>query len=159
MEGARARTHNNMKRSTLQAEPRNTGTLDGSAAQLSRFLRELIAMSGQESDGVPMLELQLGEILTRTTLPAPDGADLLISALLPPCGDAGYSAQSSEEIATQAALGIEFLWHVDAGRYIGVRKVPIAKLPDERSVLDAILTTSDQAAAWFAARCEVKAAR
>lgn len=124
------------------------GTLDGSLAQLTHFLRELIAMTGQTAADVPVLELQLDDITTRTTVQAADGNFLLISALLPKSSGAGYST----EPGAQATHNIEYLWHADEGRYIGVRKVPIAHLPDERSVMDAILTTSDRAAAWFATK-------
>jgi hypothetical protein len=47
---------------------------------------------------------------------------------------------------------MEFLWDADDGRHIGLRLVPIASLPDERSVMDAIVETSDMAAAWMTAR-------
>jgi hypothetical protein len=150
----------NKERSTVHQDRINaSGTLDGSPTQLTRFLRELIAMTGQTADGVPVLELKLDDIVTRTTVQAADGNFLLISALLPKSRRAGYAPQSSEELSMRATQGIEYLWHAEAGRYIGVRKVPIANLPDERSVMDAILTTSDRAAAWFASRGAGKAER
>lgn len=133
-----------------------SGALDGSVAQLIRLLRELVELTGEEAGDVPMLELQFGEILTRTTVQASGGNYLVITAMLPPCGDEGYGpgyiSQAGEAVSRQAAQGMEYLWHADEGRHIGVRRVPLAELHDERGVMDAILTTSDLAAAWFAAR-------
>lgn len=126
------------------------GTLNGSVAQVTRLLRELVEMTGEHAQDVPVLELQLGDILTRTTLLAADGNYLLITAFMPKIRTAGYVSQASEAVSLQAAEGIEYLWHADEGRHMGVRKVPLKDLPDERSVMDAILTTSDMAAAWFA---------
>ena len=126
--------------------------LDGSLAQVTRVLRELIELTGEPAQDVPVLELQLGDILTRTTVQAADGDYLLITALLPKRRGSAYAAQASEALAEQAAQGMEYLWHADEGRHIGVRRVPLAQLTDERSLMDAILATSDQAAAWFAVR-------
>jgi hypothetical protein len=141
------------ERSILQQDPTiATGTLDGSVAQVTRFLRDLIELTGQEAQAVPVLELQLGEILTRTTVQAADRNYLLITAFMPQCRRSHYVSQANPASSLQEAEGIEYLWHADEGRHIGVRKVPITDLPDERSVMDAILTTSDQAAAWFSAR-------
>ncbi|WP_143133363.1 hypothetical protein [Pseudoduganella namucuonensis] len=122
-------------------------------AQLTRLLRELVELTGEEAGPVPMLELQFGDILTRTTVQASDGNYLVITAMLPQCGEEGYVAQASEVGSTLAAQGMEYLWHADEGRHIGVRRVPLTELTDERGVMDAILTTSDQAAAWFSTRC------
>ena len=121
------------------------GTLDGSVAQLVHLLRELVEMTGEDTGSVPVLELQFGDILTRTTVQSSGGNYLLITARLPRCDDTGYVAQQEEQ-------GMEYLWHADEGCHIAVRRVPVAELPDERSVMDAILATSDQAAAWFASR-------
>jgi len=124
------------------------GTLDGSLSRITALLRELIGLTGHEESDVPVLELQFGDILTRTTLHVQDTNYLLITAILPKCGD-------SRHVCVPAAphgQDIEFLWHADEGRYIGLRMVPIGSLPDERSVMDAILATSDKASAWMTAR-------
>ena len=126
--------------------------LDGSVTQVIRFLRDLIQLSGQEAQGVPVLELQLGEILTRTAVQTMDRNYLLITAYMPKCRRSHYVSQVSAGASAQAEGCIEYLWHGDEGRHIGVRKVPVTELSDERSVMDAILTTSDQAAAWFSLR-------
>ena len=137
----------------LQQDPTiANGTLDGSVTQVTRFLRDLIELSGQEAQDVPVLELQLGEILTRTTVQTVDGNYLLITAYMPKCRRSHYVSQANTGASAQAEGCIEYLWHADEGRHIGVRKVPVAELSDERSVMDAILTTSDQAAAWFSSK-------
>jgi hypothetical protein len=132
--------------------------LDGSIAQIVRFLCELIELTGQEGQFVPVLELQLGEILTRTTVLIEDQNYLLITAHMPKCDRSYYISQSNEATSLQAAEGIEYMWHADEGRHIAVRRVPAADLADERSVMDAIVTTSDQAAAWFNSRRDKKSA-
>jgi hypothetical protein len=143
----------------LQQDPTiSAGTLDGSVAEITRFLCELIELAGQEGRAVPVLELQLGEILTRTTVQTSDRNYLLITAYMPKCQHSYYISQSDEATSLQAAEGIEYLWHADEGRHIGVRRILITDLPDERSVMDTILTTSDQAAAWFSSRRDSKPA-
>lgn len=122
------------------------GTLDGPLARITALLRELIDMTGRGERGASVLELQFGDILTRTALHAPDKRCLVITAMLPKCGDGGYAAAHAQE------RDMEFLWDADDGRHIGLRMVPIGSLPDERSVLDAILATSDMALAWLTAR-------
>jgi hypothetical protein len=120
------------------------GTLDGSLARITALLRDLIELTGHDEGGVPVLELQFGDVLTRTALHALDQNVLVITAMLPACGAGGYRAPHAQDI--------EFLWDADEGRYIGLRMVPIGSLPDERSVMDAILATSDMASAWLTAR-------
>jgi hypothetical protein len=119
------------------------GTLDGSPARIKALLRELIELTGDDEGGMPALELRFGDILTRTALHAPDENALVVTAMLPPCGDGGYRPPHGQHM--------EFLWDADEGRYIGLRLVPIGSLPDERDVLDAILATADMAAAWLTA--------
>lgn len=115
---------------------------DAGTARTTALLRELIGLTGHDGDDV--LELQFGDILTRTALHALDRQYLVVTAMLPKCADGGYAAPHAQDI--------EILWDADDGRYIGLRLVPIGSLPDERSVLDAILATSDMAAAWLTAR-------
>lgn len=128
------------------------GTLNGSVEQVTRFLRELIELTGQEAQSVPVLQLQLGEILTHTTVQMTDRNYLLITALMPKCFRSHHLSQANEATSLQAAQDIAYLWHADEGRHIGVRKIPITDLADERSVMDAILTTVDQAARFSSAR-------
>jgi len=128
------------------------GTLDGSLSRITALLRELIGLTGHDEGAVPVLELQFGDILTRTTLHALDKNYLLITAILPKCGDSGLAWAPSATEPAPPGQDMEFLWHADEGRYIGLRMVPIGSLPDERSVMDAILAASDKAAAWMTAR-------
>ena len=125
-------------------------TVDGSRSRITGLLRELIELTGDDERAVPVLELQFGDVLTRTALHTRDQDYLVITAILPKCGDSGYVCARSD--GAPAPHDTEFLWDADEGRYIGLRMVPIASLPDERSVMDAILMTSDKAAAWMAAR-------
>ena len=120
------------------------GTLDGSLVRITALLRELIELTGHDVGDVPVLELQLGDILTRSAAHALDKNVLVITAMLPKCGDRGCPPPQGQDM--------EFLWDADDGRYIGLRMVPIGSLPDERSVMDAILETSDMAAAWLVTR-------
>lgn len=132
-------------------EPDNTNALDGSAADVKRFLRELAELIGQDPQShiAPVVELQFGDVFTATSLSVAEGAACLsITALLPRDEQLDYSPHSP---ATSAIVpNGECLWHADEGRYVVVRKMPIAELPDERSVMDTILDTADLAAAWFA---------
>nr|WP_229262922.1 hypothetical protein [Duganella radicis] len=125
-----------------------SGALDGSVAQATGLLRELIALTGQVAGTVPVLELQLGEVLTRTTVQVADGHHLLITAVLPRDEDAGQALQAG----AAAEAEIEYLWHADEGRHIGLRRVALATLADERGLMDAILETADLAAAWLERR-------
>lgn len=120
------------------------GTLDGSLARITALLRELIELTGHDVDDVPVLELQFGDILTRTASHPLDRNYLVITVMLPKCGDGGGPVPQRRDM--------EFLWDADDGRHIGLRMVPIGSLPDERSVMDAILETSDMAAAWTTER-------
>jgi len=120
------------------------GTPDGSLARITALLRDLIELTGDGEGDVPVLELQFGDILTRTALHALDKNYLVITAMLPKCGDGGYAVPHVQDM--------EFLRDADDGRYIGLRMVPIGTLADERSVMDAILATSDMATAWMMAR-------
>lgn len=117
---------------------------DAGTARITALLRELVALTGQDEGGVPVLELRFGDILTRTALHARDKNYLVVTAMLPPCGDGGYPPPHVRDM--------EILWDADDGRYIGLRMVPIGALPDECSVMDAILATSDMASDWMAAR-------
>jgi hypothetical protein len=120
------------------------GTLDGSLSRITALLRELIQLTGYDEGGVPVLELQFGDILTRTALHTLDKNYLVVTAMLPKFGAGPYPAPPGRDM--------EFLWHADEGRYIGLRLVPIGSLRDARSVMDAILAASDQASAWMTAR-------
>ena len=123
----------------------SAGALDGSVDAMSRFLKYMAGLVGVPgNDDVPVLTLQFGEILTATSLMVSgDLPCLSITALLPRYELPGHFSAVVPEAS-------ELLWDADEGRYVLVRKIPIALLPDERSVLDAILEASDSAKSWFA---------
>ena len=131
---------------------RRAGTLDGPLSRIIALLRELIELTGQQAAGVPVLELQFGDILTRTALHALDRNVLLITAILPTCSDRGPVCVPAGAYPAPRGQDMEFLWHADEGRYVGLRMVPVVSLPDERSVMDAILETADEASAWMEER-------
>lgn len=123
------------------------------ASRINRLLRELIELSGQQAPSAPVLELLIGEVLTRTSI-APEAADrcLSITALLPKCEQPHYVPRLfSPAGADTWPPSVEFLWHADEGRYIVVNKVPVAGLQDARGIMDAILLTADIARDYFAA--------
>lgn len=130
-----------------------TDALDGSVAALSRFLRELVEMTGHSpgAQTVPALELQFGDIFTSTVLSTGKGvASLSITALLPRLGRSAYLPLSAQaEMTAVGADKWECLWHADAGHYVVVRNIPITEFSNERSVMDAIADTSDQVARWL----------
>lgn len=122
-------------------------------SRINRLLRELMELSGQQAADAPVLELLIGEVLTRTSI-APEVADrcLSITALLPKSEQPHYVPRFFSPAAADACPpSAEFLWHADEGRYIVVRKVPVAGLRDERGIMDAILATADIARDYFAA--------
>ena len=144
--------HNFRESSILEQDPHIAdGTLDGSVGQLTRFLRELIAMTGQDETDVPVLELQFGDILTKTTVQTAERHYLVITAYMPQSRP-HYTSQATAMTSLQdTEEDIHYLWHADEGRYVGIRRIPVTNFPDEPSVMDAIMTTSDQASAWFSA--------
>ena len=127
------------------------GALDGSAADAMRCLRELAALAGQEGD-VPVLELQLGGILTRTAVHAGGGGWLVITAQATGDGPAAPDAPPPDALETGERGELEMLWDADQGGLMAVRRVALRDLPDEHSLMDAILVTADLAAARLCGR-------
>jgi hypothetical protein len=148
------------KAAILQEEPLdNLDALDGSAAAMSQFLQDMADLVGDNASApdslsrVPVLTLQFGEVVTATSLSTSgDHPCLSITALLPRDDQPVELALACEQPATPGIEGgqNQVLWDADEGRYVLTRKIPIAQLPDERSVLDAILDASDAAKIWFA---------
>ncbi len=126
---------------------------DISAVQVKHLLLELTALAGQEGSENPVLELQIGEIITRASVEY-SGADryLSITGLLPSCEHPHYLPLlfSPKTEIDDNISDIEFFWQADEGRYIVVKKIPMTELSDERSVMDAILSTADLASRYFA---------
>jgi len=100
-----------------------------------------------------VLELSFGEIRTMTTTVPGTPAYLTVLALLPRSAGIDYLPHARTLIAHAnfSAGNSEFMWHADHGQYVLARTVPLAQLPDERSAMDAVLDTSDQAAALLLA--------
>lgn len=126
------------------------GRLDGSVVAVERFLREMSGLAGQdgESGDPPVLELRFGEVLTLSSVIADAVAPGLgITAFLPRRSQPDYGSMGSLQSAMQDSLvgETDLLWHAEEGCYVLTRKVLLTDLPDERSVLDAILDTADKA--------------
>ncbi|WP_256081748.1 hypothetical protein [Massilia sp. YIM B04103] len=122
--------------------------LDGSRQALLQLLAELCALAGQDAAAPPVLELQLGAVVTRATVGAGPGGDCLhISVRLPRSPPSAYAAQARHSIGGD---GFDCMWHADEGCHIVVRRMALAAFRDERSVMDAMLDTADLAQAWQA---------
>jgi hypothetical protein len=139
----------------VQDNAETTGKLDGSEADLTRFLQELVGLADQSDNAHqgPLLHLQFGDVLTLTSLAGSGGiCYLTIAALLPHSDRLDYLPQPSAQAIGMSNIYTEneFLWDADEGRYVIIHKIPIAELLDERDVFDAILNCADDASAWFA---------
>jgi hypothetical protein len=127
------------------------GKLDGSVGQVGMFLQELIEITGQQdAAGVsPLLELCFGDVVTLTTLMHADGtAWLSVTAMLGAMTEPESVLLISEraQVAPGPASEWHQMWHADAGHCVVWRRIPAGELRDERAVMDAIITTADQAA-------------
>jgi hypothetical protein len=121
--------------------------------RVNRLLRELIALTGQPAGAVAALELQLGDVFTRTLIdPRQPDHPLAITALLPRCEQPYYLSQGfSPQNAPTLPPQTDFLWHADQGCYVVVHRVAVSALADERSIMDAILLTADIARGYHLA--------
>lgn len=116
------------------------------------FLCELTELAGQNDDADnPVLELQIGEVVSKTHVELVDGVEYLVVDAALPCSErrahlaAGNSAQAEEGHAPRSGIA----WDEDAGRYRVTRRMRTRDLRDDRSVMDAILTTVDDAVGWL----------
>lgn len=130
----------------VQANHPENNAFDGSRHAANALLAELCALCGQEAASPPVLELQFGVIVTRTAVDAAGEACLTITARLPAPDHDGYAPQG----ANTRFGDLDCMWHGDEGCHMAVRRVALARLGDERSVMDAILETADMAQAWHA---------
>ncbi len=122
-----------------------------SGQEVRQLLLDLMQYAGQRSAVHPVLELEIDGIVTRT-LVEPAGIDLYlcVTATLPPCDAPVTAAMAAPAaLADTSPDSCDFLWHADEGRYVLVRKIPLRRLTDERSVMDEILFTADLAAQCF----------
>ena len=129
-------------------------TVDGTVAGLKGFLRTLVELTGQYDAArtAPVLELQFSDIVTVTSVVEGNcGGCLSVTAFLP-CARNGSTSQQSRLCSPKTSASkhqAEILWDVDEGRYVFVREIPVGQLCDERDVMDAVLTTSELATAWY----------
>jgi hypothetical protein len=124
--------------------------LPGSVAAATRLLAELAELAGQQTADAPVLELMVEGITTFTSV-SDEQASLLVMARLPVCEKFGYLLAGKALQNKFASDRVECRWHAGQGCYVAVRSVPLAALPDERSIMDAILDMANAAAVWHAA--------
>jgi len=142
--GAQHRQTSHSDRVTILQEQQD----DISGQEVKQLLLDLMQYCGQGGARRPALELELGEILTRTSV-EPAGIDhyLSVTAILPPCEAPVTASMTAPSTLDDTAPGsCDFLWHADEGRYVLVRKIALHTLTDERAVMDEILVTADLAA-------------
>lgn len=135
--------------------------LDGSAGSMHRLLGELVSLAGQddESHTAPVLELQFGDLLTRTSIRKRDDVEYVVVVVeLPRLDNAALpsGAANASGIFPADEGDVEMLWHAEKGRHVVVRHIPVAVFPDETSVFDAIMDSADRVSAWLAAAIETK---
>jgi hypothetical protein len=155
----------------IAERPQSGGTHQGRALTLHRnpdigccsgmpissvreFLRELVMLAGQD-DTVenPELELQIGEVVSRTSVEMIDEIEYLtVTASLPVSEQSRYFPARTEgfsscEAPPQAA---SISWNAASQCYVATRRTPTQDLRDDRSVMDTILLTTDEAIGWQA---------
>lgn len=142
-----ARGRDEMGHSPVHAEHPEDKEFDGSSRAANALLAELCALCGQDAASPPVLELRFGLVVTRTAVDSTGReAWLNISARLPALGEDGYAPQGGNARFD----GLDCMWHADEGCHIALRRIALARLGDERSVMNAILETADMAQAWHA---------
>lgn len=139
----------------LKNSENSHGYLDGTPGSAYQLLTDLVALAGQENTThtSPVLELQFGEVLTKTSLIKFDGLDYLsITAILPEQPAFEYlSASDLQRIRSQdCGTDNELLWHADQGQYVLMRKISLTAFADDTALMDAIMDSADQASAWHA---------
>lgn len=120
-------------------------------APVREALRELAGLAGQH-DAAAVLELQIGEVMTRTTVVDAAGGEYLeVQARLPasrrsPMLGPRPGGLEPDELPAGAAT---ISWDEESGCYLATRRVAVAEIRDERELMDAILTTADVAIGWL----------
>ena len=117
-------------------------------------MRELVALAGQD-DTVenPELELQIGDVVSRTSVEMIDEVEYLtVTASLPVSEQSRYLPARTEgfsacEAPPQAAA---ISWNAACRCYVATRRTRTRDLRDDRSVMDTILLTVDEAIGWQA---------
>ncbi|MFC7518722.1 hypothetical protein ACFQUU_27295 [Herbaspirillum sp. GCM10030257] len=133
------------------------GSLDGTASALKRFLQELAELTGiHNDDSMPVLEFRFDDVVARVSQTVNNERHCLSIILqLPRSRQSGYRTRAVEQLLFFAVSMVqpEVLWNADDGCYVVVHYIPTEFFPDEVSILDAILDTSNQARQWHAALC------
>lgn len=143
---------------TQSIRDHSNGILDDTVDSVFRLLQELVLLAGQENarHALPVLELQFGDVLTISSLLEVDGlAYLSVTANLPKLVIHKCLPQAELHSLTPTTLACdgELLWHADQGRYVLLRQISLHSLADDIAVMDAIMDSSDQAAAWYVQLC------
>jgi hypothetical protein len=130
-----------------------TGQLDGSAAMLNDLLSDLAELAGQTVNAgqSPMLELQFGNVVTRTVLSEVGAIPFLsVTVLLPESAPLKYISPPGQSATRFIGAGSRaIVWNAEEKCYVVDYKIDIVALVDECSFMDAILDCADQAMAQF----------
>jgi hypothetical protein len=123
-------------------------------SSVKEFLRELVGLAGQDDTAEnPELELQIGDVVSRTTVEMINGVEYLrVIASLPVSEQSRYLPARTEgfpasEVFSQAAA---ISWNAASRCYVAKRHMRTQDLLDDRSVMDTILATVDEAIGWQA---------
>lgn len=115
-------------------------------------MRELVALAGQDDAAeTPVLELQIADVVSRTTVEMTDGIEyLVVAASLPVSEQSPYLPARTDEtyLGEVRPQGATISWNADAGCYVATRRTRTRDLQDDRSVMDTILLTVDEAIGW-----------
>lgn len=121
---------------------------------VKQFLRELVALAGQDDTAEsPELELQIGEVVSRTSIETIDGIEYLsVTALLPVSEQSRYLPARAEgfSVGEASPRAATISWNAARRCYVATRRIRTRDLRDDRSVMDAILLTVDEAIGWQA---------
>lgn len=133
----------------FELEPLGSAEFDGSAGAILQFVREMSVLSGQGDGGDhPVLELRFDDVVTVTSVSVALPLPAVCIVVHLPCSPELPGAMPSGGLPAPANGG-ELLWSASEGCYMMLFKVPITRLPDERSLFDAVLDAKDHALAWL----------
>lgn len=121
-------------------------------SSVTQFLRELAVLAGQDDTAEnPMLELQVGDVVSRTTVEMADGIEyMVVTASLPITKQSRYLPARTDDACCGEVRPRDatIAWNADTGCYVATRRIRTRDLKDDRSVMDTILLTVDEAIGW-----------
>jgi hypothetical protein len=120
---------------------------------LGETLRELALLAGQKDTLIPVLELQIAEVVVRATVESVDALDyLFVEAWLPVSERSRFLGPRPERLPPEELPpgAATICWDEERSRYLATRRVPASALHSERELMDAILVTADEAIGWLA---------